>query len=167
MNTMETAIEVLANKAKDATTAHEALQFAQAALNLASITWQPARQPLTDEQIDAGMDKSVLPLSMQEAFGAGVRYAERVRGIGGQAMKCKCEHWQECPTCTPHRFDAAGNRKSPKSDPIPRQRKPLTDEKLAAMWEADMTSNEDHHSLYFFILIARAVEQAHGIGETK
>ncbi len=29
-------------------------------------------------------------------------------------MKCKCEHWQECPTCTPHRFDAAGKLKPPK-----------------------------------------------------
>lgn len=23
--------------------------------------------------------------------------------------QCKCEHWQQCPVCMPHRFDAEGN----------------------------------------------------------
>jgi hypothetical protein len=35
MDTLKTAIEVLADKAKSAATPHEAMQFAQAALNLA------------------------------------------------------------------------------------------------------------------------------------
>ena len=42
-------------------------------------------------------------------------------------------------------------------------RQPLTHEKLEAMWDADMTSNEDHHSLYYFKMVARAVEREHGI----
>ena len=32
--------------------------------------------------------------------------------------QCKCEHWQECPTCMPHRFDADGNRKPPEPTPL-------------------------------------------------
>ena len=27
--------------------------------------------------------------------------------------QCKCEHWQQCPTCQPSRFDAQGNRLPP------------------------------------------------------
>jgi hypothetical protein len=33
-------------------------------------------QGLTDDEINAGMDRTVLPIEMQQAFGAGVRYAE-------------------------------------------------------------------------------------------
>ena len=33
-------------------------------------------------------------------------------------MKCKCEHWQECPTCMPHRFDADGKLKPPELTPL-------------------------------------------------
>ena len=31
---------------------------------------------LTDEEISAGMDRAVLPVEMQQAFGAGARWAE-------------------------------------------------------------------------------------------
>lgn len=34
-------------------------------------------------------------------------------------QRCECEHWQQCPTCTPDGFDAAGNRKPP--EPTARQ----------------------------------------------
>lgn len=33
-------------------------------------------QGLTDEGINAGMDRAVLPVEMQQAFGAGARWAE-------------------------------------------------------------------------------------------
>jgi hypothetical protein len=33
-------------------------------------------QGLTDEEINAGMDRAVLPVEMQQAFGAGARWAE-------------------------------------------------------------------------------------------
>jgi hypothetical protein len=42
---------------------------------------------------------------------------------------------------------------------------PLSDERLEEMWEADTTSAEDCASLYFFKIVARAVERAHGIGD--
>jgi hypothetical protein len=46
---------------------------------------QPARQPLTDEQIDAGMNYMVQPfLNLRSAFFEGVRYAERSHGVGGK-----------------------------------------------------------------------------------
>ena len=32
--------------------------------------------------------------------------------------QCKCEHWQQCPTCMPHRFDAEGNLKPPEPTPL-------------------------------------------------
>lgn len=34
-------------------------------------------------------------------------------------QRCECEHWQQCPTCTPDGFDAAGNCKPP--EPTARQ----------------------------------------------
>ena len=36
----------------------------------------PQWQGLTDEEINAGMDRAVLPVEMQQAFGAGARWAE-------------------------------------------------------------------------------------------
>jgi hypothetical protein len=42
----------------------------------------PPRTPLTDEQINDEMDRLLLSPVEQEAFGAGVRYAERAHGIG-------------------------------------------------------------------------------------
>lgn len=33
-------------------------------------------------------------------------------------QRCKCEHWQECPTCAPQRFDADGKRKPPEPTPL-------------------------------------------------
>ena len=32
--------------------------------------------------------------------------------------QCKCEHWQQCPTCMPHRFDEQGNLKPPEPTPL-------------------------------------------------
>lgn len=37
---------------------------------------KPQWQGLTDEEINAGMDRAVLPVEMRQAFGAGVRWAE-------------------------------------------------------------------------------------------
>jgi hypothetical protein len=46
----------------------------------------------------------------------------------------------------------------------PPQRKPLTEEEIESMWEADTTSAEDCQSLYYFKVVARAIERAHRIG---
>ncbi len=32
--------------------------------------------------------------------------------------QCKCEHWQQCPICMPHRFDAEGNVLPPEPTPL-------------------------------------------------
>ena len=32
--------------------------------------------------------------------------------------QCKCEHWQQCPVCMPHRFDANGNLLPPEPTPL-------------------------------------------------
>jgi hypothetical protein len=46
---------------------------------------QPARQTLTDEQIDAGMNYMVQPFpSLRTAFFEGVRFAERAHWVGGK-----------------------------------------------------------------------------------
>lgn len=37
---------------------------------------KPQWHGLTDEEINAGMDRAVLPVEMQQAFGAGARWAE-------------------------------------------------------------------------------------------
>lgn len=42
----------------------------------------PQRVPLSDSEIGAGMDASVLPELAIEAFAAGVRHAEKMHGIG-------------------------------------------------------------------------------------
>jgi hypothetical protein len=47
----------------------------------------------------------------------------------------------------------------------PQQRKPLTDEQIEAIWDADTTSADDCQSLYYAKVIARAIEAAHGIKE--
>ena len=41
-----------------------------------------SRTPLTDEEINDEMDRLLLSPVEQEAFGSGVRYAERKHGIG-------------------------------------------------------------------------------------
>jgi len=33
-------------------------------------------------------------------------------------QRCKCEHWQECPTCSPQSFEPAGDRKPPAPTPL-------------------------------------------------
>lgn len=33
-------------------------------------------------------------------------------------MRCKCEHWQICQTCTPERFDDKGELKPPPLTPL-------------------------------------------------
>lgn len=49
-----------------------------------------------------------------------------------------------------------------------RNRFPLTDDRLEEMWEADTTSADDCKSLYYFKVVARAIEAAHDItGEQK
>ena len=45
-------------------------------------TAPPPRTPLTDEEINDEMDRLLLSPVEQEAFGSGVRYAERAHGIG-------------------------------------------------------------------------------------
>ena len=45
-------------------------------------TAPPTRTPLTDEEINDEMDRLLLSPVEQEAFGSGVRYAERKHGIG-------------------------------------------------------------------------------------
>ena len=45
-------------------------------------TVPPTREPLTDEEINDEMDRLLLSPVEQEAFGSGVRYAERKHGIG-------------------------------------------------------------------------------------
>lgn len=35
-------------------------------------------------------------------------------GVSDMTHKCKCEHWQVCPTCTPEMFGADGNLLPPK-----------------------------------------------------
>ena len=45
-------------------------------------TAPPKRTPLTDEEINDEMDRLLLSPVEQEAFGSGVRYAERKHGIG-------------------------------------------------------------------------------------
>ena len=45
-------------------------------------TAPPPRTPLTDEEINDEMDRLLLSPVEQEAFGSGVRYAERKHGIG-------------------------------------------------------------------------------------
>lgn len=32
--------------------------------------------------------------------------------------QCKCEHWQQCPVCMPHRFDANGALLPPEPTPL-------------------------------------------------
>lgn len=32
--------------------------------------------------------------------------------------QCKCEHWQQCPVCMPHRFDTKGNLLPPEPTPL-------------------------------------------------
>lgn len=34
------------------------------------------------------------------------------------SKQCKCEHWQQCPICMPHRFDANGNLLPPEPTPL-------------------------------------------------
>ena len=46
----------------------------------------------------------------------------------------------------------------------PEEVRPLTDKQLEEMWEADKTSADDCASLYYFKLVVRAAEKAHGIG---
>ncbi len=64
-----------------------------------------------------------------------------------------------CPTC-----EALARAVMLDQTSHDQQRQPLTDEVLEVMWDADTTSNEDCKSLYYFKLVARAVEAAHGIG---
>ena len=32
--------------------------------------------------------------------------------------RCKCEHWQQCPVCMPHRFDGEGKLLPPEPTPL-------------------------------------------------
>ena len=45
------------------------------------------RRPLTDAQITSGMDVGVISAALQEAFGAGVRFAERRHRVLGPNVK--------------------------------------------------------------------------------
>jgi hypothetical protein len=72
-----------------------------------------------------------------------------------------CEHFNPvnlpCAKCDMKRLYTAP----------PQRKRPLTDEEMESMWEADTTSAEDCQSLYYFKVIARAVEAAHGIKEPE
>ena len=46
-------------------------------------------------------------------------------------------------------------------------RHPLTDDDLELMWQSDTTSDEDCRSLYYYKVVAHAVEAAHGIKEQE
>lgn len=34
------------------------------------------------------------------------------------SKECKCEHWQQCPVCMPHRFDKNGHLLPPEPTPL-------------------------------------------------
>src|SRR5574343_1021105 len=34
------------------------------------------------------------------------------------SKECKCEHWQQCPVCMPHRFDSSGHLLPPEPTPL-------------------------------------------------
>ena len=34
------------------------------------------------------------------------------------SKECKCEHWQQCPVCMPHRFDKNGHLLPPETTPL-------------------------------------------------
>jgi hypothetical protein len=34
------------------------------------------------------------------------------------SKQCKCEHWQQCPVCMPHRFDKNGHLLPPEPTPL-------------------------------------------------
>ena len=49
--------------------------------------------------------------------------------------QCKCEHWQQCPICMPHRFDAEGNVLPPEPTPLQAARTEI--ERLTAELDAE------------------------------
>lgn len=49
--------------------------------------------------------------------------------------QCKCEHWQQCPVCMPHRFDAEGNVLPPEPTPLQAARDEV--ERLTAELDAE------------------------------
>ena len=46
--------------------------------------------------------------------------------------RCKCEHWQTCPTCRPQLFDADGNRLPPPLTPLEAAHKEIAELKKTA-----------------------------------
>ena len=100
--------------------------------------------------------------------------------------KCECEHWQECPTCMPHRFDADGKLKPPELTPLQACRAELAALRAAQAepvaqparqpldrWHiADIlarermqwTKSQPLFEFEFGEAIVRAVEREHGIG---
>jgi hypothetical protein len=38
--------------------------------------------------------------------------------IRDMSKECKCEHWQQCPVCMPHRFDKNGHLLPPEPTPL-------------------------------------------------
>ena len=54
-------------------------------------------------------------------------------------MKCKCEHWQICPVCSPSRFDADGNLLPPEPTPLEAARTQIT-ALLAALFQAQQAA---------------------------
>ena len=56
--------------------------------------------------------------------------------------KCKCEHWQICPMCAPHFFDADGKRKPPELTPLQECRAALDALRQAAKEAAEHLRHE-------------------------
>ena len=58
------------------------------------------------------------------------------------SKQCKCEHWQQCPVCMPHRFDGDGNLLPPEPTPLQeaRQEAQQLRDQLAASRDAEIVS---------------------------
>lgn len=106
--------------------------------------------------------------------------------------QCKCEHWEQCPVCMPHRFDAEGNLLPPEPTPLQAcraqvtaltsalfqaqeaakalanlpQRTPLTDAEIDSFREKN-SEGRGAGWRFNFKDFARAIERAHGIGEKE
>ncbi len=58
------------------------------------------------------------------------------------SKQCKCEHWQQCPVCKPHRFYGDGNLLPPEPTPLQeaRQEAQQLRDQLAASRDAEIVS---------------------------
>lgn len=127
-------------------------------------TSPPASKPMTDEQKQAmRLYKAVERLSLQ----AGEETNESVDWLcgehGGMFKLYEAYFSPKKPDGTCQTCESLSRAVMADHVFHDNLTKPLTDERLEEMWEADTTSSEDCKSLYFFKLVARAIEAAHGI----